>query len=199
MRVILIEDQNLLRSTLIKALEQTCDIELVGYSDKAKDVIDLCKKYNPDVVLMDIFTKDGNGIDWTVKLKQVFPDIKVFIMTGIEDDGLVRAAEKAGADIFVWKNLSLDELIGFIMNAKMPYRIFPKLRSDSLPIKFSDADINILRLLALGKTSSEIASELFLTTGTVRLYISRMYAQTGLKSRAQLVAYGLRYGLIANG
>lgn len=119
-------------------------------------------------------------------------------MTGIEDDGLVEAAEKAGVDIFIRKNLSLDELIGFIINAKLPYRIFPKLHSDFLPIKFSDSDINILRLLALGKTSSEIASELFLTTGTVRLYISRMYTQTGLKSRAQLVAYGLRYGLITN-
>ncbi len=196
MRVVLIEDQALLSSTLNKAFNQTKEIELVGQSEKASDVIELCGKHSPDVVLMDVFTKDGNGIDWTEKLKEVYPDIKVFIMTGIEDDGLVKAAEKAGADLFVWKDLSLEELTEFILNADRPYRIFPRLRSDSQPIKFSDTNINILRLLAHGKTSEEIASELYLTPGTVRAYISRMYGETGLKSRAQLVAYGLRYGLI---
>lgn len=197
MRIVLIEDQILLRDTLIKALAQTRDIELAGYSDRASDVIELCKEHKPDVVLMDVFTKDGNGIDYTKLLKQSYPDIKVFIMTGVEDDNLVKAAEKAGADIFLWKNLSLDELVSFIQNADMPYRIFPRLRSESLPVKLSKTDISILGLLALGKSSEEIAAEMYLTTGTVRVYISRMYTETGAKSRAQLVAYGLQNGLIA--
>ena len=196
--IVLIEDQNLLSTTLIQALNQSQDMKVVGHSDKAGDVMALCKKYNPDVVLMDIFTKDGNGIERTVQLKQVFPDIKVLIMTGVEDDRLVKAAEEAGADLFVWKNLSLEELTEFIRNANKPYRIFPRVRSDALEtIKFSEMEIRILRLLAQGKTSNEIASDLFLASGTVRLYISRMYAETGLKSRAQLVAHALRYGLIA--
>lgn len=197
MRIVLIEDQILLRDTLIKALAQTRDIELAGHSDRASDVIELCKEHKPDVVLMDVFTKDGNGIDYTKLLKESFPDIKVFIMTGVEDDNLVKAAEKAGADIFLWKNLSLDELVSFIQNADMPYRIFPRLRSESLPVKLSKTDISILGLLALGKSSEEIAAEMYLTTGTVRVYISRMYTETGAKSRAQLVAYGLQNGLIA--
>lgn len=197
MKVVLIEDQNLLSSTLVKALEQDADIEMVGQSDKASDAIQLCKTHCPDIVLMDIFTKDGNGIETTVHLKKTFPEVKVLIMTGVEDDRLVRAAEEAGADLFVWKNLSLEELKEFIRGAQKPYRIFPSVSTDSpQPAKFSDVDLRILRLLAKGKSSREIAADLFLGYGTVRLYISRMYAATGFKSRAQLVAYALRCGLI---
>lgn len=197
MKIVLIEDQNLLSSTLIKALEQNQDIQIVGQSDKASDVMRLCETHKPDIVIMDIFTKDGNGIEFTRVLKQVLPEIRVLIMTGVEDNRLVQAAEEAGADLFVWKNLSLDELTEFIRNAKKPYRIFPSVNRDSLkPIRFSDVEIRILGLLARGKTSREIASELFLSYGTVRLYISRMYTATGFKSRAQLVAYALRCGLI---
>lgn len=197
MKIVLIEDQNLLSSTLIKALEQNQDIEIAGQSDKASDVMALCETHKPDIVIMDIFTKDGNGIEYTRVLKQVFPEIRVLIMTGVEDNRLVQAAEEAGADLFVWKNLSLDELTEFIRSAKKPYRIFPSVNRDSRKaIRFSDVEVRILSLLARGKTSREIASELFLSYGTVRLYISRMYTATGFKSRAQLVAYALRCRLI---
>ncbi|NLT15765.1 MAG: response regulator transcription factor [Clostridiales bacterium] len=199
MNVVLIEDQNLLSSTLVEALEQDAEINVVAHSDKAVDVMQLCSTYRPDVVIMDVFTKEGNGIECTARVKKTFPDIKVMIMTGVEDDALVRAAEEAGADLFVWKNLSLAELIEFIHAAKKPYRIFPSVSLETAPsITFSDMDVSILRLLSKGKTSREIASELFLSYGTVRLYISRMYTNTGLKSRAQLVTYALRCGLIGD-
>lgn len=197
MKVVLIEDQYLLSSTLVHALEQSPDIEVAAASDKASDAWELCRKHSPDVVIMDIYTRDGNGIDCTAQIKRDFPEIKVFIMTGVEDSHLIRAAEKAGADLFVWKNLSLDELLDFIRNAKKPYRIFPAVPSEELlSAKFTDRDIRILHLLARGKSTREIAAELFLAYGTVRLYISRMYASTGLKSRSQLVTYALRNGLI---
>lgn len=197
MKVILIEDQKLLSSTLARALQQGSDIEIAAISDKADDALELCRKHNPDVVIMDVFTREGNGIECTARLKQVFPQIKVLIMTGVEDSRLVQEAEKAGADLFVWKNLSLDDLLDFIRNAKKPYRIFPDVYSaGQRQAQFTDTDLRILHLLARGKSSREIAAELFLAYGTVRLYISRMYAATGLKSRAQLVAYALRCGLI---
>ncbi len=197
MRVVLVEDQNLLSSTLIRALEKTPDIEIVGVSDKAVDAAGLCSTHDPDIVIMDVFTKEGNGIDCTAQLKRLYPHVKVLIMTGVEDERLVKAADEAGADLFVWKNMSLDELVDFIRNANKPYRVFPNVQNDdAAAAKFSSGDINILRLLARGKSSREIADEMFLAYGTVRLYISRMYAATGFKSRAQLVAYALRRGLI---
>ena len=195
MRVVLIEDQILLSSTLVKALEQSPDIEVAGQSDKASDAMQLCQANNPDIVIMDVFTRDGNGIECTAQLKQAFPDIKVMIMTGVEDERLVRAAEEAGADLFVWKNLSLEDLTAFIRNANKPYRVFPGIASDvPAPVKFTEVDKRILQLLAQGKSSREIAAELYLGYGTVRLYISRMYTATGFKSRAQLVAHALRCG-----
>ena len=197
MKIVLIEDQTLLSSTLTQALEQDPEIKIIALSDKANDVIRLCKEHKPDLVIMDVFTKDGNGIEYTAKLKQVYPDVKIMIMTVVEDYRLVQSAEKAGADLFVWKNLSLNELTEFIRDAKKPYRIFPNVPAGTPESpKFSDVDIRILRLLVKGKSSREIAEELYLGYGTVRLYISRMYAATGFKSRAQLVAHALQCGLI---
>lgn len=199
MKLVLIEDQTLLSSTLSEVFRHDGDIEIVGQSDKASDADRLCRTHHPDLVLMDVFTREGNGIEVTAELKKAFPELKVLIMTGVEDERLVREAEEAGADLFVWKNLSLTELLDFIRSAKKPYRIFPSVSPDTVQhAVFSDMNLRILRLLAKGKTSREIGSELFLSYGTVRLYISRMYTHTGLKSRAQLVAYSLRHGLIGD-
>lgn len=197
MRVLLIEDQNLLSSTIVTAMENAPDIEIVGQSDKASEAVELCKTLRPDIVIMDIFTKEGNGIECTAQIKKAFPNIKVLVITGVEDERMVHAAEEAGADLFAWKSMSLDELKELIRYARKPYRVFPRVQPEYLkPVKFSPVDTQILNLLAQGKTSREIAEELFLGYGTVRLYISRMYASTGFKSRAQLVAYALRSGLI---
>lgn len=197
MKVILIEDQNLLAITLIHALEQDNDIEVVGHSDKASDVLQLCEEHQPDLVIMDVFTREGNGIDYTAKLKRRFPEIKVMVITGIEDDHLVKNAETAGADVFVRKDITLDELRELIRYASKSYRVFPKtsLAPDE-PVKLSTVDIQIIAMLAQGKDSREIAGKLFLSYGTVRLYISRMYSVTGSKSRAQLVTFALRHGLL---
>lgn len=197
MRIVVIEDQSLLASTLVQALQLEDEIEVVGQSDKASDALHLCADKRPDLVLMDIYTKEGNGIEVTARLKQEFPEIKVFIMTGVNHQHLVHAAEVAGADMFVWKDLSFSDLVQFIRTAKKSYRIFPSsVGKTSGSVKLSAVDLKILALLAAGKTSQEIADALFLSNGTVRHYISRMYGTTGLNSRAQLVGYALSQGLI---
>lgn len=197
MRVVLIEDQALLSSTLALALAQSADIEIVAQSDKASEALELCSIHMPDMVLMDVFTNEGNGIACTAAIKKKYPSIKVLIMTGVEDERLVKAASDAGADIFTWKNLSVEELTDLVRYAKRPYRIFPNVAQKQEKFaEFSQVDLHILKLLARGRTSREIAEELYLGYGTVRLYISRMYASSGMKSRAQLVAYALRTGLI---
>jgi DNA-binding NarL/FixJ family response regulator len=197
MRVVLIEDQVLLRSTLVKALEQVSDIKIVAHSEKASEAAELCQKHRPDLVVMDIFTAEGNGLDYIAVIKKTFPDIKVFVMTEVENEQLVQAAEKAGADLFAWKNLSLDEFTDLIRYSTKPYRVFPKpLNHLQHKAGFSEIEIQIISLLSQGKSTREIAAEKFLEYGTVRVYISRMYSKTGLRSRAQLVAYALRCGLI---
>lgn len=196
MRILLIEDQTLLATTMMKALNEYEDIEVVAYSTEANQALSLCAEYNPDIVLMDVYTKNGNGIEVTKKLKQHYPKVKVFLMTGIDRDHLIEDAKIAGADIFVWKDLSLHDLVKFIRAADQPYRIFPDpalKRKESL---LSATDLKILDLMAKGLTTQEIAEDLFLSYGTVRLYISKMYQATGLKNRAQLVNYAIKLGLI---
>lgn len=197
MNVVLIEDQTLLRSTLITALSQLPAYRLAAYSDKASDAVRLCQAHHPDLVIMDIFTNDGNGIDCAAEVKRLFPSVKIMILTGVEDDRLVKAAEDAGVDLFAHKSLSLEEFVQLLGNAEKPYRIFPARKTvDTNYPEFTRLEIQMLELLAKGRTSREIASELYLGYGTVRVYISRMYAATGMKTRAQLVAYAIGNGII---
>ncbi len=197
MKILLIEDQKLLATTLIKALGEYDDIEIVAHSDKAKEAPNLCRTLEPDIVLMDVYTKDGNGIEITGLLKKEFPYIKVILMTGIDRDHLVGDAKHAGADVFVWKDIPLPDLIEFIRTSEKSYKIFPQASFEASGNKaLSTGDIKIIELMARGLTTQEIAEELFLSYGTVRLYISKMYQATGLKSRAQLVSYALQKGLI---
>lgn len=197
MRIVLIEDQALLSSTLIKLLTQVPDLDVVAHSEKATDVHDLCREHQPDLVMMDVFTREGNGIEETARLKQAYPHIKVLVLTGVEDTHLVRAADAAGADMLVWKNTPFSELVAFIHNTKNHYRMFPDTTLDrETPSDFSDTDLQILNLLAKGKSAREVAAEMYLGYGTIRMYISKMYAATGMKTRAQLVAHALGKGLI---
>ncbi len=197
MKVILIEDQILLSTTLADALGKYDDIEVIGQSDKASDALKLCDSLDPDIVIMDIYTRDGNGLEATVKIKEAYPNIKVMVMTGVEDERLVPAAKESGADLFVWKSIPLEEMVELIRASQKPYKIFPETsKANQNPLKFNKTEINILRLIAKGMTTREISTELFLSYGTVRLYISRMYGTTGFKSRAKLVAYALKNGFI---
>lgn len=195
MKVLLIEDQTLLATTLTKALNEYDDIEVVGHSVEAKEALNLCRQLMPDIVLMDVYTKNGNGIEATKEIKEEFPEIKVLLMTGIDRDYLIEDAKKAGADIFVWKDLPLVDLVEFIRSADRPYSIFPESNKSKMHA-LSATDLEILSLMAKGLTTQEIAEKVFLSYGTVRLYISKMYQTTGLKSRAQLVSYALKAGLI---
>ena len=198
MKVLLIEDQHLLSCALSDVLHSTEDVEIVGFSDKASESIDLCQTLSPDLVIMDVYTNDGNGIEYTAIIKKLFPNIKVMVITGYEDVSLVQAAEAAGADIFTRKNISLEEFREFIHYARRPYRLFPNTFQNNAQDheNLTPLDLQIISLLAKGQSSREIADELFISYGTVRVYISRMYAATGSRSRAQLVAYALNKGLI---
>ena len=197
MKILLIEDQVLLSTTLTKALEQVPDFQVVAQSDKAVEALKLCEKFRPDIVIRDIFTAEGNGLDYISCIKQKFPNIKVLIITGVENEQLLLAAEKAGADLFAWKNIQIDELTDLIRYSKKPYRVFPnKLSQTKQRINLSDIEIKIIKLLSQGKSTKEIAAELYLEYGTIRVYISHMFTKIGVKSRAQLVAYASNCGLI---
>ena len=130
MRAVLIHDRYSRGGRLVKMLEKIPDIEMVTQSENIGDVPELCTAHTPDLLIMNTFSKTISSLEYISYVKQNFPDVKVFVMTGAKDDDLAIKAKKAGADIVARKNLSLDELIHIIRYSQKHYRIFANTQND---------------------------------------------------------------------
>lgn len=201
-RILIIEDQMLLCDTLMRALTDNQDFEIAGASECADQALELCKTCNPDIILMDIYTRSGNGIEAAKTIKAQMPHVKVLILSAFGDENNIQSAMDAGADGYVLKDIQLGELISIIQDTMQKYRIFPaqketgKAACQSKAV-FSETELNIISLLMEGKTAREISELLFLSHGTVRNYISRMLLRYGFKDRLQLVLFAANEGCLA--
>jgi DNA-binding NarL/FixJ family response regulator len=110
---------------------QVPDIEIVMQSDNAGDAPALCSAYTPDLLVMDILSKDWGLLEYIPHIKQGFPAIKVFVMIGVKDNRLALKAKEAGADIVARKNISLDDFKQLIRLSQKHYRVFPHTLPDS--------------------------------------------------------------------
>lgn len=197
-RMILIEDQQILLDSLKDSLQLAEGIEIVGSSTNAADVITLCEFHKPDLVLMDICNEDGHsGINETVNLKAKYPEIKVILMTAMPDVSFVHAAKEAGADSFVYKNVGKEELLTSIYNTFQNYNTFPEEKVTSAPeLDLTERELDILRLVCKGLSRKEISDNLFLSENTVRNNINRILMKTGYDSIAQLAIFAVSKGYI---
>ncbi|KUG04861.1 hypothetical protein ASZ90_017741 [hydrocarbon metagenome] len=125
MRAILIQDRYSRGNRLIQMLKKIPEIEIVMQSDKANDAAQICAEHRPDLLILNTFSKDRKALEYTGHIKQNFPDIKILVIIGAEDNDLAREASEAGADIVVRKIFSLDELKQFIRYSQKHYRVFP--------------------------------------------------------------------------
>lgn len=197
-RLVLIEDQQILLDSLADSLAME-DIDIVAKSVSAAQVVDLCRLYKPDIVLMDICNEEGHsGIAETIHLKEEMPEIKVILMTAMPDISFVHDAREAGADSFVYKNVSKEELLRSIRDTMQNYNSYPgeELTQKASGLDLTEREIDIVRLVVRGLSRKEIADSLFLSENTVRNNINRILMKTGFDSIAQLAIYAVSKGFI---
>ncbi|MDO5734544.1 MAG: response regulator transcription factor [Eubacteriales bacterium] len=198
-RILIVEDQTILLDALAESLSLVDNFTIVGKTTDASETLDLCRSLNPDLVLMDICSADGNtGFSETRKIKEALPTIKVLLMTGMPDQSFVSEGKNAGADSFVYKNVSKEELISTINNTVLDYSSFPEDRDGSQQDRFdlTDRENDILRLVCQGKNRKEIAEALFLSENTIRNNINRILMKTNYDSIAQLAIFAVSKGYI---
>lgn len=198
-KLIVIEDQKILLDSLADSLSMAEDIEIVSTSTKASEIVELCEFFHPDMVLMDICNEEGHsGISETVKLKEKFPEIKVVLMTAMPDVSFIEDARKAGADSFVYKNVSRVELLNNLRKTMQNYNSYPaeERGTQVMELDLTDREFDILRLVCKGLNRKEIAEALFLSENTVRNNINRILTKTGYASIAQLAIFAVSKGYI---
>lgn len=213
-KVFLADDHAVLRAGLKALLNAQTDMEVVGESSNGEETVNQSVKVSPDLIVMDIMMPRLGGQEATRQIKRLKPEIKILVLTMHEDEEYLRQMLRAGADGYLPKKAADTELLEAIratcrgehfVHSSMTAGIFAELRGDvprrsekRSSLGLSKREIEVLRLLAVGHTSQEIAEKLYLGVKTVETYKFRLKEKLGIKGRAQLVRYAISHGLLGS-
>ncbi|MGW1194789.1 response regulator transcription factor [Streptomyces sp. NPDC002536] len=213
-RVLIVDDQSLIRSGLRSVLEAEDDIAVVAEAADGAEAVSTCQKHRPDVVIMDLRMPRIGGVEATVRLMRLDNPPKVLALTTFNTDDLVIEALKAGAAGFLLKNLRSEELIaavrtvavgGTVMSpeitAKLVSRAHARMPAGAGGLQekidsLKDGERDVLALIGAGYTNQRIAEELHLSLASVKTYASRMLARLGLENRTQAAILAYEAGLV---
>ncbi len=186
--ILLVDDHKILRDGIRTILERTPDFYVVGETDSGSDAVTLSRKLHPDLILMDIGLPGMNGIDATGEVLRHCPSAKVMMLSMYDDENSVVAAFRSGARAFLLKKASSSDLLDAL-------RTVSKGGSYLSPDGLSPRERQVLRLVAEGKTSKDIAVMLDLGLQTIRTYRKTLMKKIGVSNVAGLTQVALGAGL----
>ncbi|GAA1208398.1 response regulator transcription factor [Microbacterium maritypicum] len=190
-RLLIADDQALVRGALGALLELEPDLTVVGMAADGAEAVRLAEELRPDVCLMDIQMPGMDGVEATRRIRQASAGTRVLVVTTFARPGYLRSALDAGASGFIVKDTPAEELAEAVRRVRSGLRVLdPVLAADSLfdgANPLSDREREVLRLAADGRSAAAIASEVFLSAGTVRNHLSAAIGKTGAANRAQAV------------
>ena len=210
LRVLLVDDHRLMREGLRKILESTPGIEVVGEAEDGRSALAAVATYRPEIVVMDLGMSGMNGIDATQRLRKDHPEIKVVALSTHADKRYVRNMIRAGAAAYVLKESASEDLLRAVnaaahgehyLSPQITGCLLESWTTPQTPESSSAYELlgararEVLRLLAEGRTSKEIATQLELSTKTVETHRRNITQKVGLHSIAELTKYAVREGL----
>ena len=212
-RVVLADDQAMVRAGFRLILEAEDDITIVGEASDGEQAIDVTRRSQPDVVLMDIQMPKIDGLEATRRIGQDNAvHSRVLILTTFEQDDYVFEALRAGASGFLLKNARPEDLVQAVrvvaagealLAPSITRRVIedytrrPARRSDDADLaNLTEREVEVLRLLATGLSNAELAARLYVSEGTIKTHLSHVLTKLGLRDRVQAVVFAYEHGLI---
>jgi DNA-binding NarL/FixJ family response regulator len=211
-RVLIADDDDLMRAGLVELLSGEPSIEVVGEASTGREAVERARRINPDVVLMDVRMPDLDGIAATAELAGAAPDSKVLVLTAFEQDDYIFGALRAGASGFLLKRTRPEELIAAVhtvaagdslLSPSVTRRVIDRVAQQPTPDLSDQAKIQeltarereVLELVAGGFSNREIAAQLVVEEATVRSHIRRILMKLGLRDRVQIVIFAYETGV----
>ncbi len=209
-RVLIVDDHQVVRQGLRTFLELHPEIAVVGEAADGLSAVQLAGQLQPDIVLMDLVMPGLDGISATRQIRSQQPSTQVIVLTSFTEDDKVFPAIQAGAASYLLKDVAPDALVEAIRavhrgEARLHPDIARKLmeqvaqprprETSPNPDELTARELEVVRLVALGKSNQEIASALFISDKTVKTHISNILAKLGLQDRTQLAIHALKTGL----
>ncbi|MEO5316050.1 response regulator transcription factor [Pseudarthrobacter sp. CC12] len=215
-RILLADDQNLIRAGFRALLDAEADMKVVAECGTGRDAVRLARQWQPDVVLMDIRMPDGDGLEATRQILSdpALPGTRVVMLTTFELDEYIAEAVRAGAAGFLVKDTEPAELLRAVrivhdgdalLSPSVTRRIMAQLARHSRaerPValdRITDREREVLQLVGEGLNNAEIAGRLFITPLTAKTHVSRIMAKLMVRDRAQLVVLAYESGLVRPG
>jgi len=206
-RVMLVDDHNVVRSGLATFLRAYEDLELVGEAKNGSEALNLCHQKVPNVILMDLMMPEMDGIAATRAILADYPDVKIIAMTSFEEEQLVHGVLAAGAISYLLKNVSSDELAKAIRDAasgrstlspEAARVLVQATRPTKQPLfDLTEREREVLNLVVQGHSNQQIAETLVISITTVKAHISSILSKLQVSSRAEASAYAIKHKLVS--
>jgi len=210
-RVVLADDHAVVRQGIRQFLEEAGDIEVVAEAGDGAQAIQLVESHQPDVAVLDIRMPEVTGVEATRRIKERFPQVRVLVLTAYDDDPYVFALLRAGADGYVLKTASGDELVravrtvyegGSALSPEIAAKVVrqavsggPEGAADQVEL-LTTRELQVLRLAARGLTNRAVGRELAISHRTVQGHLANIYGKLAVNSRTEAVTEALRRGWI---
>jgi DNA-binding NarL/FixJ family response regulator len=213
-RILLVDDQALFREGLCTLLSVQPGLEVVGEAANGEEAVHLAATLRPDVVLMDLHMPVLDGVAATRRLRESWPDCRVIVLTTFDDDEYVFEGLRAGAVGYLLKDVGSEKLVEAIkatargesfLQPSVAAKVVAEfarmagqapLRSGSLVEPLSSRELEVLRLIATGKTNREIADALVIAEGTVKNHVTSILGKLGVRDRTQAALKARELGLV---
>lgn len=208
-KVLLVDDHEMVRIGLAAVLSTEDDIEVVGEASGGQEGIRLALEYKPNVVLMDLVMEGMDGIETTRRLLQQHPECKVIVLTSFIDDEKIYPVIEAGAFSYLLKTSRAAEIAQAIRSAVKGQSVLESQVASKLMNRFrgpkqaaqpheelTEREMEVLRLIAAGKSNQDVADELFIGVKTVKFHVTNILAKLGVEDRTQAAIYAYKNGLV---
>ncbi|MRX71179.1 response regulator [Bacillus lacus] len=207
-KVLFVDDHEMVRIGVSSYLSAQPDIEVIGEADNGASGVELALKLRPDIILMDLVMEKMDGVEATRNIMKEWPEAKVIIVTSFIDDEKVYPALEAGASSYMLKTSRASEIADAIratyqgqtvlepeVTGKMMLKMRQKEQSH-LHDQLTSREMEILLLMAQGKTNQEIADELFIALKTAKTHVSNILSKLQVQDRTQAVIYAFKHTLV---
>ncbi|MFN8615940.1 MAG: response regulator transcription factor [Dehalococcoidia bacterium] len=203
-RLVIADDHAVVRQGLRMFLLDDPEFEVIAEAQNGAEALDLAKKLQPDVVLMDLLMPVMDGITAIGHIRREVPDTEVIALTSVLEDASVVGAVRAGAIGYLLKDTQAEELTRAIkaaangqvqLSPQAAARLVREVRAPESPETLTERETDVLRLLAQGKANKEIAAALYIGENTVKTHVSSILVKLGVQSRTQAALYARQIGL----
>ncbi|QDP41334.1 response regulator [Radiobacillus deserti] len=207
-RVLFVDDHEMVRIGVSSYLSVQPDIEVVAEADNGAKGVELALELRPDVILMDLVMDEMDGITATKKIMEEWPEAKIIVVTSFIDDDKVYPALEAGATSYLLKTSKASEIAKAIRKThegdavfepEVTSKVMSKLRQKNTPMlheSLTAREMEILLLIAEGKSNQEIADDLFIALKTTKVHVSNVLSKLEVQDRTQAAIYAYKHDLV---